>query len=145
MKTSTILILGAVAFVAYNAFETAEFAQTVNIIFGGVDIQNLNSWIVKMYVQNITDKSVVVNSMTGVLSLNGDEVANISSFQQVTVLPNSQSEIDVKISPELLSIAGSVVDLVNNTGSQLNFNATGNVNVDGLPILPFNLDKTVTV
>jgi LEA14-like dessication related protein len=145
MKTGTMLLLGGGAYLLYQAFEKAQFANTVNILFQGVTIENLNSIIVKMVVQNITDTTVTVNSMTGTLLLNGNEIANISKFDPQTIASNSQTEIDVKVSPDLGAIVMNFTSLISTPGSQLNFTAMGNVNLSGLPILPFNLDKTVTI
>lgn len=145
MKTLTAVALAAGGFLLYNAWEAANFANTVQVVFAGVDVQNLNSIVVKIVVQNITNASITVNSMSGNLLLNGDQLASISDFTQRTIAPNSQTEIDVTASPSWLDIFANVQQLLSTPGSQLNFTADGNINISNLPMLPFTLDKTISV
>lgn len=142
MKTSTLLLLAGGVYIAYSVFEAAQFAGTVQVVFLGIDIQSINNIVVKLAVQNITSTSVVVNSMSGTLLLNGDQIATMIDFTPRTVAPNSQTEIDINVVPSVFGILGATV-----TGENLNFTAQGNVNISGLstPILPFTLEKSVTM
>lgn len=145
MNTGTVLLLGAGGLLLFKAYETGNFANTVDIIFKGVEVQNLNTIVCQLVVNNITDLNVQFKSMSGTLYLNGNQIAGISDFTPRTIASNAQTEIDVRVSPDIFSIISNLQNLLSIPGSKLNFNVQGNVNIEGLPILPFDLDKTMTV
>ncbi len=145
MKTSTWVILGVAGIVLYETYQKSSAANDINVIFSGLSIKNLNDIQVQITVQNVTNASITVNSLVGNLLLNGNQVAAISDFNTQTIIPNGQTTFTVDVSPSWLSIIGDVQTFLSTTGTELNFTAVGNVNIAGLPYLPFNLQQTVTV
>lgn len=145
MKTANVLLLAGAAFVAWEAFHAVEAVNDINVVFSGVDIKNLNNIVVKIIVQNVTNTGITVNSMTGNLFLDGNQIASLSDFTPRDVVPNGQTEIDVTVSPSWLSLPGNIMSLISQTGNILNFEAVGHVNVAGLPVLPFDLPQTVAI
>lgn len=144
MKTGNVILAAGVVLGVYYITQLGVATNTVSIIFEGVNIKTATEYEVIMRVQNVSNVSVSVNSMTGTLSLNSNPIADLSFFGGVTVPANGQVDIPVSVSISLFSLPATVKDLLNGGGSELNFNVTGNANVSGL-VLPFDFDKTMSV
>jgi hypothetical protein len=143
MKGTTVLLGAAVLYGIYSISQLGLAANTINVVFQGVNFNSLTSLTANMLVQNITNASVTVNSMTGNLLMNGKQLASISDFTQRVIPPNGQVTVPVNVSLSLLSLPGDIISLTQLSGQTIDFTATGNTNVSGL-ILPFNLDLPVT-
>jgi hypothetical protein len=145
MKTGTIALIALGAGALY-LFNLAQAANVVQVVLSGVNIQSLTNWNITFMVQNVSNANIVINSMSGVVNVNGVQIANISAFPPggITVPPNQQVPINVQFSPSPLSIPAAVMSILNApTGnSQIPINAVGNINLGGL-ILPFNLSQNV--
>jgi LEA14-like dessication related protein len=144
MKTGTVLLVGGGGLALWYLIQLGSAVGTVQIVFQGVQLKSLTHYVVTLTVQNISNISVDVNSMTGNVFLNGNSLASISDFDKRTVPANGQVNIDCEVSPDIFGIPGAVKDLVNGGANILNFTATGNFNVNGI-VLPFNLDKTINI
>lgn len=144
MKAVTWILVGILAFVGYEAYELAMGTGTLQFIFQGVNFNGLTNWTVNITVQNVSNATVTINSMTGNVLINGNQLASISSFTPTTVPANGQINIPVTVQPSLLSIPGDVQQLIQTPGSNFDFSVQGNANVSGF-ILPFTLDKMITV
>jgi LEA14-like dessication related protein len=144
MKTSTFLLLGAGAYALYYLGNVGVATNTIQVIFSGVNIKSLTDYVVTMTVQNISNASLTVNAMSGNLLLNGNQVASMSDFTPRVIPAAGQVNIDIEITPNLLDIPSAIQNLIQTPGQNLVFTAVGNVNVSGL-VLPFNLDKTITL
>lgn len=143
MKTSTIVLLAAAGYGVYYLSQLNMGVDTVNINFAGVQIKSLTDYVVQLNVQNVSNISATVNSLSGNILINGNQLGSISDFSPTTIPANGQINIPVEISPSILSIPGDVQSVMN-SGGILNFTAVGNINVAGL-VLPFNLEKSVTL
>lgn len=143
MKTSTVLLLAGGAYGLYYISELGLATNTITVVFQGVNFQSLTSVQVNLLIQNITNASVTVNSMTGNLLMNGNQLAALSDFTQRVIPANGQVTVPINVSLSVLSLPGNIISLTQLTGQTIDFTAVGNVNVSGL-ILPFNLDLPVT-
>lgn len=145
MKTGTIALI-AVGAGALYLFNLAQAANVVQVVFAGIDLSNLNNWKLTFMIQNVSNANIIVNSMSGVVNVNGVQVGNISAFPVggLTVSPNSQAPVTVTLQPSLLSLPAAVMSILNNPSgtSQIPINATGAINLGGL-VLPFNLSQNV--
>lgn len=144
MKTGTILLIGAGAGLLYYISQLGIATNTVSILFEGIQAKSLTDFIVTMRIQNVSNVSVNVNSMTGTLSLFSNPVANLSDFTQRTVPANGQVDIQLEAAIDLLNLPATIQSVFQNAGSELDFTIAGNANVSGL-VLPFSLDKSISV
>lgn len=143
MKTSNVLIIGGLAYGAWYLSQLGVATATVRVVFSGVQIRGITDYLITMTIQNVSNVVVNVNSMSGDILLNGNHFASMGAFDRIQVAPNSQANIDVNVSPDLLSLPGTIRQLIQNGLGTLNFKVVGDVNVNGL-VLPFNLDKSVS-
>lgn len=148
MKAINIILLGALAFLGYQAYELAAGTGTMQVILADVTVQSPLNYLVTLTVQNVSNASITVNSMTGNVLINGGQLASISYLpgagNGTVVPPNGQINIPVTASASLLSLPGDIQQLVQSGGQTVDFTVTGNVNASGF-VLPFTLDKTVNL
>jgi Late embryogenesis abundant protein len=149
MKPVTIAVLAVGAYLLYQGYEMAAGTGTMQIIFSGLNINGPLNYTATLTIQNISNVPITVNSMTGNILINGNQLASISAFgtagqPAVTVPPNGQTQVNVNVLPSLLSLPGDVAQLLSGGGQSVDFTAAGNANVSGL-IIPFSVDKVVSV
>lgn len=144
MKTGTILLIGGAALAAYYFEQLGVAGATVQILFDGVQIKSLTKFTAQFRIQNVSNASVIVRALTGDITLNGSEVGNISMFDEYDIPATGQKVISVDFTPNLLALPQTVINAINNSGGNLNFQVTGNMNVNTL-VLPFSLQEGITV
>lgn len=144
MRTSTILFGAAGLLLFVYISNLGQAIATISVIFKTVIINSPLNYTVVLTVQNITNASVTINSMTGVLNLYSNPIANLSDFTPRIVPPNNQVDIPVTVSLSLLDLPEAVQNVITNQTNKLDFTVTGNINVSGL-IVPFNLSNTITI
>ncbi len=144
MKTGTVLLVGAGLYGVWYMSQLGLATGTVSIVLDGVEIKGITNYVVNLKIQNVSNISVNVNSLTGDILLNGNELASISYFDKLTVPANGQINIPIKVSPSLLDLPSALRGLLQSGLINLNFSIIGLVNANGL-VLPFNLDKAVSI
>ena len=133
-----ILVLGGVAYWAYSR---KRLKETALFSFDGVRIAN-NKLQIKLGLSNPTNASVTINSIVGVLNSKGNDIANVQSFEKVTILPNNKTFINLDVTPSLVGLFTTVKQIVKKGGlKNLNLKFKGTANVNGLP-LPIDLTYT---
>jgi LEA14-like dessication related protein len=87
-------------------------------------------------VQNPTNNSVTIKSITGSVNLNGKFLSDFSAFGDQKILPNSDSVIKITAKPSAFGLFSSIKSLLNTpTGNTLvEFNGTANVEGVTYPI-----------
>jgi hypothetical protein len=144
MKTSTVLFGAAGLYLLWYISNLGTAANTIAIVFKTVILNSPLNYTVVLTVQNVSNVSAVIKSMTGELSLDSNAIASLSDFSERIVPPNGQIDIPVTVNLSLIDLPGAIQNIVTSGANELNFNVSGNVNLSSL-ILPFNLDKTITV
>jgi LEA14-like dessication related protein len=144
MKLGTVALIATIGAGAIYLSNLGIAANTTTIIFSGVQIKSITDFMLSFMIQNVSNATIQFNSMTGMVSVNGSQLGNISTFQAVTIPGNSQQQVNIEFQPSLLSIPGTVMSFIQSPGSTLDFNIQGNANVNSL-VLPFNLDQTITI
>lgn len=142
MKVGTLLLIGLAGFAAIEFLNLGTAVATVQFVFSGVTVNNPLSYNIQILVQNVSNASCTLSALTGAVTVNDNPIGTISDFTAVVIPPTSQQTINVNLAVSALSLPSSIIDLVNNSGGDLDFNVTGNANVNGL-VLPFSLDKSV--
>ena len=139
MKTFLgIAVLGGLAFWLYSR---KRLQETALFSFDGVRIAN-NKLQIKLGLSNPTNASVTINSIVGVLISKGNDIANVQSFEKVTILPNNKTMINLDVTPSLIGLFTTVKQIVRKGGlKNLNLRFKGTANVNGLP-LPIDVTYT---
>lgn len=139
MKTFLgIAVLGGLAFWLYSR---KRLKETALFSFDGVRIAN-NKLQIKLGLSNPTNASVTINSIVGVLNSKGNDIANVQSFEKVTILPNNKTFISLDVTPSLVGLFTTVKQIVRKGGfKNLNLKFKGTANVNGLP-LPIDVTYT---
>ncbi len=139
MKTFLgIAVLGGLAFWLYSR---KRLKETALFSFDGVRIAN-NKLQIKLGLSNPTNASVTINSIVGVLNSKGNDIANVQSFEKVTILPNNKTMISLDVTPSLIGLFTTVKQIVRKGGlKNLNLRFKGTANVNGLP-LPIDVTYT---
>lgn len=139
MKTFLgIAVLGGLAFWLYSR---KRLKETALFSFDGVRIAN-NKLQIKLGLSNPTNASVTINSIVGVLNSKGNDIANVQSFEKVTILPNNKTFISLDVTPSLVGLFTTVKQIVKKGGlKNLNLRFKGTANVNGLP-LPIDVTYT---
>ena len=146
MKTGTALLLagGGLALLYFGKLATA--AATYQLVFKNVSIQSATNWVLTFTLQNVSNATLSLNSLAGTVSVNGNQLGNISMFpaSPIIVPPNSQIDLPITLSIGLLGIPGIVAQVTQQAGNSFDFNVVGNMNINGL-VAPFNDDVTFQI
>lgn len=97
---------------------------------------------VDMAVQNPTNSTITVKSITGSISVNDRYIANVSAFGDQKILPNQESIIKLTARPSAIGVFESVRELLTNPIGTSIANFQGTANVDGI-VIPINESKTI--
>lgn len=142
MKATTLLLLGALGFGIYEIEQLKTFSNNFQLIFQGVDLLGVLKYRLNFIVQNVTNATVTINSFAADVTINDNDLGNVSTFTPTTINPNSQQQFSVILQPSLLSLPGTVLSFINNPPSALAFKVIGSMNVDTL-VLPVECEKDV--
>jgi len=82
-------------------------------------------------VQNPTNQRIIVRSIVGSLTVNNKFLANVSSFGDQIIQPNSESGITVTTRPSVLGVFNTVKTLINTPIRDLAVGFDGSANIDG--------------
>lgn len=145
MKPGNILLLvGAGAAVLYFT-QLGVAAKTANFVFQSVDFLSATKLRVGILCQNVSNADVTVLAMDGSITLNNNFLGTAYYFgQPVEIAPASQQVIYLTIDLSVLSIPGTVVDLLNNPTQSFSLQVKGSANVNHI-VIPFTVNQSVTV
>lgn len=133
-QLKNILGLAAVAGLAYWAFSRKKLKESALFSFEGVRIAN-NQLQIKLGLSNPTNAEVTINSIVGVLNSKGNDIANVSSFEKIKILPNNKTFINLTVQPSLIGLFTTVKQIVKKGGlKNLSLKFKGTANVNGLPL-----------
>lgn len=102
-----------------------------------------NKYWIGIGVQNPTNGSISINSISGELLINKNSIATIESNVNTTILPNQNSVIPLILKPSLLGLFVQIKSLLtkqekNKAKNKLNARFEGVANSNGL-IIPLSL------
>jgi len=144
MKTGTLLLVGGLALAAYEYAQLNTAVGTVQFMVAGINFKSLTDYEIQLLVQNVSNANVDLNALTGIVTINGSQIGNITDFSPVNIAPRSQQIVNIDLQPNLLSIPGAVQNLINNPGSTFNIAVSGNANVNNL-VIPFSANQSISV
>lgn len=97
---------------------------------------------VEMAVQNPTNQTITIKSITGSVSVNDKYLANVSAFGDQKVLPNSESVLRLTARPSAVGVFESVRELLTQPIGTIAASFQGTANVDGL-VVPISESRTI--
>ena len=144
MKPTMIALIAVGGYFAWKALGLGTAAATLNIVFAGVQMNSVTNYTLNFNIQNVTNTLINLNSLAGTVYLNGTNVGNVSTFTPVGIAANDQTSINLTMDLSIFGIGTAIYNLVNTSGSVLNFEVKGNMNVSSL-VLPFDVTNSVTI
>ena len=88
----------------------------------------------EVLVQNTSNVAITIYSMAGNVSANDTLVGNLSDFTPVTINPNSEGSIPIKIRFQLLGIVSDIMNAFNTGIRSQTLNVEGSANGNGVQI-----------
>jgi LEA14-like dessication related protein len=137
MKKNLIWIAAAAAAI-YFIIRKSSFAK--NLIFSFNNIKPAGKllspeFIVTLSVQNPTSQAATITAISGTLYLDDKAISNISSFNQQTIMPKTETLISFSAKPGLIGIANVVKEIwTGNKSKHYNIKFIGSANVEGVLI-----------
>ena len=98
--------------------------------------------ILKFSVLNPTNQKAVIRSIVGELDFNNEALANVSSFETQVIQPNSESFVQVKVTPSIISSISQVYKLITQKTKSAELKFVGTFNIDNI-LIP--VDNTINV
>lgn len=144
MKTGTALTVLALGVAFYYFAQLGTAAATVQIVFSGIQPMGLLKYRLNFIIQNVSNATVDLNSLAADVTINGNDVGNISKFGTTQIGPNSQTTIDADLNVSLLSLPGAIRDLLTNSHGTFDFRVIGNMNINTL-VLPVDVEQTINI
>ncbi len=93
-------------------------------------------------IQNTSNVEFTFASVAGNVYSDGILVGNASSFTSITVAPNSEGQLSIKIRLLLLSAANDVIDAIQNGYIKKKLTLDGSVNANGTQV-PLKLEYQI--
>lgn len=142
MQRIVWLIGGAAALYFFSRYK---FSQKANFLLRSVRVGGtLFSPVlsIDMAVQNPTNSKITFKSITGGLSINDTFIANVSSFGDQVILPNSETILKLQARPSAIGVFNSIRNLIDNRSGNIKASFIGSANLDGITY-PVNETKFI--
>jgi len=97
---------------------------------------------VEMAVQNPTNQTITIRSITGSVSVNDKYLANVSAFGDQKVLPNQESILRLTARPSATGVFQSIRELLTQPVGSIAASFQGTANVDGL-VVPISESRNI--
>lgn len=89
---------------------------------------------ITLRVQNSSNASLKINSLSGNVYANNTLVGNLSGFQPVYIRGNSEGTIPVNVRFQPIGIVNQLIQAWNTHNFQEKFTVDGTVNAEGIPV-----------
>lgn len=135
MKIGNIIAIGALGFGIWYILRKSSVAKSAQFSFENIDVDlRKQKVLMTLGVLNPTNTPLTFNSVVGNLLLNGNQVATIDSFEQVTIAPTAKTNIKITLRPSVVGIFSTIKDIVKSKlqGRKVNAEFVGNANIDGI-------------
>ena len=144
MKKFLPLIIAAGA-AAFFLLRRGTFARNLVYTFRGIALRGklLKPEInILIGIQNPSNQRATIKSFVAVASWQGKPFANVSSFEKVEILPNTESRLTLKAQPSVFGMFTSVKDALKTGLKGGQINVKGTVLVDNVPV-PVNITQNL--
>lgn len=137
-RNTKFLLFGVAGLYVYSLFSKAGAGKNIEVVFktikvlkpSGISLPTIQAIF---SLQNPSSQSITINSLVGSLSVNGKYLANLTSFQKLTIPKNGQIDLPININAGLIDVIKTVVSLLKSK-STITANFDGNVNAEGFVI-----------
>jgi hypothetical protein len=146
MKTGTVVLIGLAGLFAFHILGLGVAGAAAQVVFDGVQVVTPLNYLLTFTIQNVSNTSLQFKGMDGVVTLNGNNVGNVSSFPAapITIPGPGQQKVNISLDLSALSLAADVMSFIQSPGNTLNFEVQGNLNVSSA-IIPFDVTQQITV
>lgn len=139
MKKFALPLL-AIAAAAFFLIRKTKFAARLQYVFRGIRLRGkiFSPKIeVKLGIQNASNQSATIKSLVGNIQWKGSEFATIKMFNEVKILPNSETPVAIIAEPSVLGLYDTIRTLVKTglKGGTLEISGTSNVNNVQIPFV----------
>ena len=147
METGEALLLigGAVALYGYNQYRAG---GNLNFFPGPVTDMSFEGMnpvaTAQLLIQNTSNVSFTIYSLSGSVTLNGTMIGNISDFTPVTIAGNSEGYIPLKLRLLLLTIVQNLINAFGGGAIKENLQVTGTVNANGIQV-PLSITYQISI
>ena len=141
-KSNNLLLIGAAAIAAWYFFTRSNALNSLIFTPVGLGVQG-SGISLAVNVANPTNTALTLSSLAGSLNIQGSAVGNVTDFTPQVIQPNSQTQINLLITPNVFGLAAGVINQIDGNEGSGNIQASlsGTANVNGVPI-PVNLSFT---
>lgn len=138
------LLLVAIAGIGgWYFYQKFQLSKRLKVVFKKISLSGgslLSPKInVEFGVQNPTNASTTIKSIVGTLTVGSKDVADINSFQKVTITPNSETKISINAQLRTTSILQKLIDIITGKDKKVIVRFVGTVNAEGFSV-PVNAD-----
>lgn len=146
MKAGDILILGGIGLGVWYLSRLGLASGTASVIFENIEIKSLTHLQLNLRVQNVSNASLTVNSMTGYVTLNDQDFGNVSYFPAggLVIPANGYVLVPVDLQISIMDLPANISAILNSGGTAANVAIDGFINLNGF-VLPLAFDKALTV
>lgn len=146
MKAGDILIIGGIGLGVWYLSRLGLATGTASVIFENIEIKSPTHLQLNLRVQNVSNASININSMTGAVTINNQNFGNVSYFPVGGLVVPANSEIDVPVDLQIsiMDLPANISAILNSGGTAANVAINGYVNLNGF-VLPLEFDKALTV
>lgn len=121
------------------------FSKKINFLFAGIKpggtlLQPVIE--VSLLVQNPTNQTVTIRSLSGQVLLNNRLISNVSSFNEQTIQPNSETVIKINARPLITNFFSSINFILTSKTGNNRITITGSANIDNVS-LPFTITESI--
>lgn len=144
MSLGKTVLVGLGLYSAYYYAKLAFAGSDLQIIFKGFSIQNLSQYKITLTCQNTSNTLIVLNSLSAAVSINGNNLGQLSNFQGgVNIPPNAQTDVDVFLNISYFSIPSIMTNFIQNLKGTYDIAINGTINANGV-VYPINIDNVIS-
>lgn len=139
MKNKALIPIIIIAGIAALYFIGKSRLMKLKVLFRGFKVTG-KIWApkfnIKFGLQNPTSETANLESIVGEVYANGKVIANVSTFQPLTIKANNETPLNLIAEPVGISIAKTVIEFIK-TKNKLNIDFKGSATVDNI-VYPIN-------
>ena len=130
MKLRNILIAGAIFGVGYYILKKRALGNNARFSFDAIKLSGTNI-IVTLGILNPVNSNAILKSMVGDLSINGDIIATGSTFDAVTIKPNTKTQFNITFFPIATGILSTLRNIIKKGLKNIKAKFVGTANING--------------
>jgi LEA14-like dessication related protein len=130
MKLRNILIAGAIFGVGYYIYKKKSLGNNARFSFDAIKLSGTNI-IVTLGILNAVNSTAILKSMVGDLSINGEIIATGSTFDAVTIKPNTKTQFNITFVPSATGILSTLKNIIKKGLKNIKAKFVGTANING--------------